>query len=260
MLRKTLSSEREMTDKQIRERLVSLIDLTSLNDDDDAPRIEALCQRALTPLGNVAAVCVYPRFVALARSTLNQLGAPDIKVATVCNFPAGDASVDQVCAEVQQSLESGADEIDLVYPYRALLAGDTSQGLELIATVADLCEGRALLKVILETGELQDPELIRQASEDAIAAGADFIKTSTGKVNVNATREAADTMLSVIAAHGGSIGLKPAGGIRTLEQALGYLELAQWWLGEEWVTPQHLRLGASGLLDDLLAQTGGAGY
>lgn len=250
-----------MTDQQIRERLVSLIDLTSLNDDDDDARIEALCQRALTPLGPVAAVCVYPRFVALARRTLDSLGANGIKVATVCNFPAGDASVEQVCAEVRSALAAGADEIDLVYPYPALLAGDNTLGLELTAAVADLCEGRALLKVILETGMLQDAELIRQASEDAIAAGADFIKTSTGKVAVNATREAADTMLGVIAAHGGQIGLKPAGGIRTVDQARQYLELAQWWLGADWTTPVHLRLGASSLLDDLLGTSnGGRGY
>ena len=173
-----------MTDPQatLARTLIALLDLTSLNDDDTDARIIDLCQRAMTPVGPVAAVCVYPRFVALARRTLNDLGGQTVAVATVVNFPAGNAPLDEVLEQTRQALADGADEIDVVYPYRALLAGDADSGFALVRACKALCADRALLKVILETGELAAPALIRQASLDAIEAGADFIKTSTGKV------------------------------------------------------------------------------
>jgi deoxyribose-phosphate aldolase len=249
-----------MTDNDEKQagRVIGLLDLTSLNSDDDNSTIIRLCRRAVTPVGPVAAVCVYPRFVALARHTLDALGGQAVKVATVCNFPAGADSHDSVLAETRQALADGADEIDLVYPYRALMAGDSAPGAGLVSACKALCEGRALLKVILETGELADPALIRKASQQAIAAGADFIKTSTGKVRINATAEAAEIMLSVIAETGGQVGFKPAGGMRTLSEALVYLWLAERLLGADWVNARHLRFGASSLLDNVLRQIGRA--
>ena len=243
-------------DERFARRVIALLDLTSLNDDDDNAAIVALCQKAMTPVGPVAAVCVYPRFVALARQTLNELGGQQVAVATVTNFPSGAEPLDKVLADTRQALDDGADEIDVVYPYRALLAGDAASGVELVKACKALCNGRALLKVILETGELVDPLLIRRASQDAIAAGADFIKTSTGKVKVNATAEAAEIMLSCIAVSGAEVGLKPAGGMKTLPEALVYLWLAERIHGSDWVSPRHLRFGASSLLNDLLRRCG----
>ena len=243
-------------DATLARKLIALLDLTSLNDDDTDAHIIDLCQRAMTPVGPVAAVCVYPRFVALARRTLDDLGGQTVAVATVANFPAGSAPLDEVLEQVRQALADGADEIDVVYPYRALLAGDADSGFALVRACKTLCADRALLKVILETGELAVPDLIRQASLDAIEAGADFIKTSTGKVPVNATAEAARIMLECIASSGINVGLKPAGGMKILSDAQVYLALAESVNGAQWISPRHLRFGASSLLGDLLRHAG----
>ncbi len=242
------------SDRQLAQQAIGLLDLTSLNESDNDELIRALCHRALTPAGQVAAVCVYPRFVTLARRTLDELGGTGIRVATVTNFPTGRDDITAAASETRDAVDAGADEVDVVYPYRSLLAGDDTAGRELVRACKEACGHQVLLKVILETGELADPAIIAQASRDAIAAGADFIKTSTGKVAVNATPEAANVMLAEIAANGGRVGFKPAGGIRTLADARMYIELAGAHLGTDWVTPQHLRLGASSLLDDLLRQ------
>lgn len=243
------------TELQLARRVIALLDLTSLNADDTDASIQALCRKALTPVGPVAAVCVYPQFVRLARSTLNTLGGHSIQVATVCNFPAGDAPLAEVLEQIRQALADGANEIDVVYPYRALIGGDKQRGRELVAACKALCEGRALLKVILETGEL-NALLIRRASIDAIEAGADFIKTSTGKVKINATPEAAELMLHVIAKTNPNVGFKPAGGMRMLGDAAVYLWLAEHTLGKDWISPRHLRFGASSLLDNTLELSG----
>ena len=235
-------------------RVLSLLDLTSLNADDDMPRIVQLCRRALTPYGEVAAVCVYPRFVHVARRTLNGFGARAVKVASVCNFPAGNAPQAEVVEEVRRTLAEGADEIDLVYPWKALKAGRADGTVELIRACKALCGPYHRLKVIIESGELGEPELIRTACREAIAGGADFLKTSTGKVAVNATPEAARVMLECIVEAGGKVGLKVAGGIRSLDDAEVYLAIAQEMLGDDWITSEHLRFGASGLLDELLRE------
>lgn len=235
------------------EQAVSLLDLTRLEDDDAPAEIRTLCRRAHTPAGPVAAVCVYPRFIETAREVLREQGLTGrVRIATVVNFPAGDQAPESVADAIRSALAAGADEIDLVFPWRALSDGDTQTGHELVAAGRAAC-GDHVLKVILETGELAEPGLIRQAANVAIEAGADFLKTSTGKVPVNATPEAARILLEVIRNSGKDVGCKVSGGIRTTEQAREYLDLAAEIMGAGWISPQHFRFGASGLLDDLLA-------
>ncbi|MDT8878820.1 deoxyribose-phosphate aldolase [Halomonas saccharevitans] len=249
--------------QQAARQALALMDLTSLNDDDTDATIEALCQRARTPAGTPAAICVYPDFVVTAQRALKAHGLQGIvKVATVTNFPAGGDDIMAAARATRSAAASGADEIDVVFPWRALLAGDEETGRELVAFCKQAA-GDAVLKVILETGELKDPALIRRASELALEGGADFLKTSTGKVAVNATLEAAEIMLTAIRDNGGDAGFKAAGGVRTVEDALAYLKLAERLMGVAWLTPAHFRFGASSLLDDLLAtlevDTGKAG-
>lgn len=241
---------------------LSCLDLTNLNEECEPSDIEDLCARAFTTHGHVAAVCIWPRFVAQAAGLLRE---KPVRIATVVNFPAGGDDRSAVIEETGAALADGANEIDLVMPYRRL-ESDPDTVYDLIAGTRGAA-GKALLKVILETGELKDDMLIRKASEIAVEAGADFLKTSTGKVPVNATPEAARIMLSVIADHGGDIGFKPAGGIRTLDDANAYLDLAAEALGPDWATPRTFRFGASSLLDNLLAvlegrgeKSGGGGY
>jgi len=235
-------------------RALGLIDLTNLNDDCTTADISALTERTVTSHGSVAAVCVWPRFVAQAVGELKGTG---VKVATVVNFPGGGTETTAVVAETKQAIEDGVDEIDLVMPYRAFLDGRKGYAEEQIIRVKAAIPEPAILKVILETGEIADPLLIHLASEIAIGAGADFIKTSTGKVAVNATLEAAEIMLTAIEEarrdHQRTVGFKPAGGIRTLEDASAYLMLADRIMGRNWVSASTFRFGASGLLDALIA-------
>ncbi|MBO9484220.1 deoxyribose-phosphate aldolase [Salinisphaera sp. G21_0] len=253
-----------MTDLNARSRqAVQLMDLTSLNDDDTPEKIIALCHHAHTEAGNTAAVCIYPRFIPLARKTLNALGLNDVAIATVTNFPAGDDDIEIAVAETRAAIAYGADEVDVVFPYRALMAGNEEVGAELVRRCKDVCsvddsgQKQVLLKVIIETGELKDPALIRKASDIAIAAGADFIKTSTGKVPVNATPESARIMLEAIRDSGNTqVGFKPAGGIRTAEDAALHLDMADEIMGDGWVNSRHYRFGASSLLGNLLIALG----
>ena len=233
-------------------RAIALVDLTSLNENDRAQDIRALCRRAVTPYGPVAAVCVYPRFVATARTELATLcAAESVQVATVANFPGGDQASEQVLGQIARALADGADEIDVVMPWQALLGGRHDEARDLLAACRSACSDRTL-KVILETGELGSPTLIRQAGKVAIETGADFLKTSTGKVAVNATLEAARVLLELIRDHGGTVGFKASGGIRTSEEAASYLALADRVMGSNWVHADHFRFGASSLLDDLI--------
>jgi len=224
-------------------RALSLLDLTDLSDGADEAGLEALCARAVGAPGPVAAICIWPRFVAQART---MLGRAPVRIATVVNFPQGEATGAEVLAETQGALASGADEIDLVLPWRAFLAGDTAAADAMVRAVREACGGKTL-KVILETGEYPDLGKVRAASELAIAAGADFIKTSTGKTAHSASLPAARTMIEVIAASGRPVGLKPSGGIRTLADAEAYLSLADAIMGPDWATPETFRFGASGL-------------
>ncbi|WMC09983.1 deoxyribose-phosphate aldolase [Oceanimonas pelagia] len=238
--------------QQLARQALSLMDLTRLNEHDTEADIVALCHQAVTPAGTPAAVCIHSAFVPLARATLAELGvAGRVRVATVTNFPDGGSDIARAERETQAAIAAGADEVDVVFPWRALLAGDEHTGLALVRACR-AAGGARTLKVIIESGELGTPALIRRASELAIEGGADFIKTSTGKVAVNATLEAAGIMLEVIKHSGRPVGFKAAGGVRTLAQAADYLRLAAGIMGPAWITPAHFRFGASGLLTELL--------
>ena len=240
-----------MTTKSSAQRILSLIDLTNLNDDCTEDNVVELCSRAQGEFGNTAAVCVWPRFVNLCASILR---GTSIKVATVVNFPHGGTDVADVVATTIAALDAGADEIDLVLPYQSMITGDEAQVLSMLQAVREVVHAPDHLKVILETGELINLERIRRASELAIKSGADFIKTSTGKSKISATPEAVTTMLQVIRDSERPVGLKPSGGIRTVADAQQYLDLANAIMGPQWATPQTFRFGASGLLDAVEAE------
>jgi deoxyribose-phosphate aldolase len=244
-----------MTDPHaVAARALACLDLTNLDEACDAAAITELCRRARTPHGPVAAVCIWPRFVAQAR---DELAGTGIRVATVVNFPGGDNAQEDTRAETREALGEGADEIDLVVPWRALAGGQAGAVAASVLEIRDIC-GPATLKAILETGELKDPALIRRAADEALAGGADFLKTSTGKVPVNATPEAAELLLRAILDSGRDAGLKPAGGVRTTADAGVYLDLCDRMMGEGWATPAHFRIGASGVLAALIATLDGA--
>jgi len=230
-------------------RLLPLLDLTSLGEDDTPEQIQLLCARARCGV-LPAAVCVYPEHVSTARRAL--AGAA-VKIASVVNFPDGGSDAARVEREIRRVLAAGADEIDMVLPWAAFCRGDVSAARAVVDAARRACGNAHVLKLILETGELATPGRIRAAAELGIAAGVDFLKTSTGKVAVNATPEAAATVLDVIAAHGGRCGFKAAGGIREPADAAVYLQLAVARLGEGWVTPAHFRIGASALRDALVS-------
>lgn len=243
-----------MADAETALRALRLLDLTELSDQATEASALQLCARAVAPPGPVAAICLWPQFVKLARQTLR--GSP-VRIATVINFPAGGTNCSLVESDLAEALADGADEIDLVIPWRAFLDGDEEIARDMLVEARARC-GEKTLKIILETGEYPDQGAIRAAADLAIAAGADFIKTSTGKTRVSATPEAARTMLEAIKASGRAVGLKPSGGLRTLADARTYLDLADTLMGPDWATPQTFRLGASGLyavLADIIAGT-----
>ncbi len=234
--------------QELARRLLPLLDLTSLNDDRDDD-IAGLCAKAATPHGKVAAVCSWPGFAAEMAGHLADTG---IGIAIVIDFPEGEGTAKSVAEEVRQAIADGATELDLVMPYRAWLAGERNSAKANISA-AKAAAGRALVKVILETGAFPGAAEIAEAARDAIVAGADVLKTSTGKIAVGATPEAAEAMLGVIRKAGGGVGFKAAGGIRSLEDAAVFLDIAERHLGADWISPAHLRIGASKLLDVVLA-------
>jgi deoxyribose-phosphate aldolase len=235
-------------------RALACLDLTNLDDGCDEAAISDLCRRARTPHGPVAAVCIWPAFVEQARA---ELAGSGIRVATVVNFPGGDEPLEEVRAETRVALSDGAYEIDFVVPWQMISWGHPEAVAASVREIKDIC-GPATLKAILETGELKDPGLIRRAADEALAGGADFLKTSTGKVTVNATPEAAAILLEAIRDSGRPVGLKPAGGVRTTQDAGRYLNLCDRMMGEGWATPARFRIGASGVLTALLATLDGA--
>lgn len=233
-----------------------MLDLTELGDHATVDDVTALCTRAIGPHGKVAAVCVWPRHVAHAA---RQLAATGVRIATVVNFPSGNDDIDAVVELARAAQLDGADEIDLVLPYRAFLAGDHARGAAMISAVRQAVAAGSgkTLKVILETGELVDLAVIRAAAELAIRHGADFIKTSTGKTPVSATLGATQVMLQVIHDLDPAVGLKPSGGIRTLADAAAHLAQADTIMGPAWASPATFRFGASGLLTALEAAIDG---
>jgi deoxyribose-phosphate aldolase len=231
-------------------RALSCLDLTSLNEADTEADIARLCRRATGPFGSTAAVCVWPRLAAFARREL----PPEVAVAAVANFPDGSADLARAVADAQAIVDAGAQEVDVVIPYRQLDAAPA-----LLAAVRRACEGLRL-KIILETGELADTRQAALACRIALEAGADFLKTSTGKARVNATPQAARVLLQAIAddpAARPHVGFKPAGGIRTVADAQAYMALVREVLGDTALSPQRFRIGASGLLEDIEAVLGG---
>ena len=250
---------------------IRMIDLTTLEGADTPGKIRAMCAKALRPdpadpaVPSVAAVCVYPDLVAVARAQLargtpsaGQPSAGRVAIASVATaFPSGRASLAVKLADVSDAVRSGADEIDMVIDRGAFLAGRYGQVYEEIRAVREAC-GAAHLKVILETGELATLDNVARASWLAMLAGADFIKTSTGKVSPASTPPVALVMLGAVRdyarATGRQVGVKVAGGIRTAKDAVRYLVLVRETAGPEWLTPALFRIGASSLLNDLLMQ------
>ena len=240
---------------------VSMMDLTTLEGQDTPGKIAFLCRKAIQPLDpryqvpHCAAVCVYPNLVRVAKKFVANSG---VKVASVAaGFPSGQMPLRSKLSEVRAAAHDGADEIDMVIDRGAFLSGRYAQVFDEIAATKEAC-GPAHLKVILETGELQTYDNVRLASDLAMRAGADFIKTSTGKVSPAATMPVTLVMLEAIRdyfyATGLRIGMKPAGGIRSAKQALAYLVMVKETLGDDWLTPDLFRFGASTLVNDVLMQ------
>jgi deoxyribose-phosphate aldolase len=238
------------SDSRLAQRLLGLIDLTSLNPTDTTETVRMLAASAATPAGRVAALCIWARFIPVARDSLASTGIP---IAVVANFPAGAADVDAARAETAAAVADGADEVDVVFPYHAVLSGDDATGVALVRACRTACGPKTILKVILETGQLGSAERIRHASELAIEGGAHFLKTSTGKTQPGATLQAAEAMLDVIASARVSVGFKASGGVSTMADAQAYLELYEKRFGAGSATPATFRIGASSLIKPVLA-------
>lgn len=239
-----------MSNKTVQPNIISLLDLTSLNDADDKTSIDALCSKAITNEGSVAAICVYPRFVKQVACHPEACSLRRrISIATVINFPQGNDSLEKVINDMANAIQDGAQEIDVVFPYQLFMQGNKTAAENFIRECKKSCGSSVLLKVILETGVLLDSTLISAASRCALIAGADFLKTSTGKVAIGATPEAARIMLLVIKEMtpqlNRPLGFKASGGIRTREQVMQYINIASEIMGTNWVTSEHFRIGTS---------------
>jgi len=241
--------------------VLSMIDLTTLEGQDTRGKVRQLCQKAIhlhdamPGLPHVAAVCVYPTMVGVARDAL---AGRDIKIASVATaFPSGQAPLNVKLEDTRIAVEQGASEIDMVISRGAFLSGEYGFVFDEIATIKEAC-GTAHLKVILETGELGTLDRVRRASVLAMHAGADFIKTSTGKIQPAATMQVTLVMLQAIRDYfhetGRMVGMKPAGGISTAKLAVHYLVMLRETLGNAWMTPEWFRFGASSLANDVLMQ------
>lgn len=234
------------------ERLIACLDLTSLNADDDETVITQLCQQANAH--GVAAVCVTPDFVSQAKRAL---AASTCQLATVANFPSGTQALPVVLKDIEQSLRLGATEIDVVVPYQQFLMDDNATTImRFVQACKALCGPKVRLKTILESGLIDSQAALERLSLAALDGGADFLKTSTGKVTAGATLEAAAIMLGAIKSFDERRGFKAAGGVKTYRQAKAYWLLATVILGESWPTAACFRLGASTLLNELLRVQG----
>lgn len=244
------------------EMILSMIDLTTLEGMDTVKKVEQLCYKAthlhnqIPNLPNVAAVCVYPNMV---RTASNALKGSDVLVASVATaFPSGNSTLPIKINDTKEAIENGANEVDMVISRGKFHSGEYNYVFDEIAAIKDVCGENSRLKVILETGELGDYDHIRMASEIAINAGADFIKTSTGKISPAATLPITLVMLEAIKDHyyktGKMVGMKPAGGISNSKLALQYLMLVKETLGNLWLDKHWFRFGASSLANDVLMQ------
>jgi deoxyribose-phosphate aldolase len=244
---------------------ISMVDLTTLEGADTPGKVKSLCAKAVRPdptdltVPSVGAICVYNDMVKTARTELDLIGGKSIPVAAVATaFPSGRASLEVKKLDTQNAVDAGANEIDMVIDRGAFLSGKLIQVFEEIQIIKQICGDKAHLKVILETGELVTYDNVRKASFLAMLAGADFIKTSTGKVAPAATAPVVLVMLEAVRDYftmtGKKIGVKPAGGIRTTKDAIKQLVLVNETAGDQWLTPDLFRIGASALLNDLLMQ------
>ncbi len=241
--------------------IVSMCDLTTLEGEDTEGKISQMVAKAITPdpsnldINNVAAVCVYPSLVSIAKEKVGNSG---VKVAAVSSyFPSGQVPMESKLLDTKYAIDSGADEIDIVINRKAFLEGDYRKVYDEIVALKEAC-GDVHLKTILEVGDLKTYENIRKASLISLAAGSDFIKTSTGKLSVGSSRQACYVMAKAVLDFknltGVSAGIKVAGGIRDSKDAIRYLVLINEEMGDEWLTPDLFRFGASSLLDDVLKQ------
>jgi len=238
--------------KRAAQRILPLVDLTSLGDADEPADVDRLCGQAVTPFGSVASVCIWPRFVAQAASALE---GTDVQTCAVANFPAGDDDPELAVSDASAIVEAGGHEVDVVIPWRSLADGALGSVERLVGAVRSEIGAEVVLKAILETGELADSDLITTAALESLAGGADFLKTSTGKTEHSATPEAVETLVGVLKDHGttaGGPGIKVSGGVSTVADASVYLGLVDSGFGADWVGPRTMRFGASRLLDDLL--------
>lgn len=247
-------AEDKSKDPALAKRALQVLDLTNLDDDCDEAAVKLMAKRALTAHGHVAALCVWPKFVSLAHELTAE---SDVRIATVVNFPGGSDDMGAVAEMTERAVEDGADEIDMVIPWARFIEGNDEAVSSAVSRVRRAARPSVKVKAIFESGAFEDSEQLRRASLLALDGGADFLKTSTGKYRVGATMRAARVMMEAIRDEDSKAGFKASGGVRTMEQAAGYLSLADELLGEEAVTAERFRFGASGLLDAALAVLNG---
>lgn len=240
------AADERAIDAALARRLVSVIDLTTLSGDESEADIAALCTRAVRQ--RVAAVCVLPEALPAA---VRGLAGSTVRLATVANFPKGGDDLAGTADAVVAAVAAGANEVDIVAPLEAALEGDVEITGELVALCRKAAGPAICLKLILETGRLQRPELITAVARSAVMAGIDFLKTSTGKIPIGATPEAAAMLFAVAAEAEGRVGVKVSGGVRAARDAIRYWQIGETVMGADWLTPAHFRIGASKLLDEL---------
>lgn len=236
-----------MDDVSAAKILISSLDLTSLNLNDNDDTIKELCQKALTPYGQTASVCIYSQFIPYAKSILPS-GFP---IATVINFPSGIADIHLLEKEIEIAIKLGADELDIVFPYRTFLTGDVEFCQKYLSHARKACNNKTM-KIIIESGELKSIPAIKKATQLCIDAQTDFVKTSTGKTSVSATPEAANAILETIAQSGKKVGFKASGGIKTFADAKKYLTLFQSIISPKEIGFSTFRIGASSVLNDII--------
>ena len=236
--------------RDVAKHLIPCIDLTLLSESSTSADIMVLCDQAQTTHGSVAAVCVFPQWIDVAKAALQDTG---IDVATVINFPRPTLSIDECQKAIESVVAGGVEEIDVVMPYDLLAQGGQARVEKILKRCREASQGH-VLKVIIESGELQSNELIQLASQLVVDSGADFVKTSTGKAAVGATLQAAESILTVLKNSGTNTGLKLSGGIRTMLSAYEYVQLVERYLGDQWQQPARFRIGASQLLQDIIRQ------